>query len=168
MGLRGSATEGLMKNISHQMELTHDRKFIEVQVRNNGVLVQEKIPAYINLALRLMYNNIAGASLTEANAAILTTLSVAKGKSYDHPDSTSEIEPFIKLHNLDTSILEKDDLSEFKTFNDFFARALKPEARPIAKKDDDAVVVSPADCRMIVFESVPKATKFWIKGDGFT
>lgn len=34
----------------------------------------------------------------------------------------------------------------FRTFNDFFARRLKPNARPIDSPDDDRVVVYPADC----------------------
>ncbi|KAI1381242.1 phosphatidylserine decarboxylase-domain-containing protein [Hypoxylon crocopeplum] len=34
----------------------------------------------------------------------------------------------------------------FRTFNEFFARKLKPGARPIAEPADDRVIVYPADC----------------------
>ncbi|KAH6880634.1 phosphatidylserine decarboxylase-domain-containing protein [Thelonectria olida] len=34
----------------------------------------------------------------------------------------------------------------FRTFNEFFARHLKPGARPIDSPDDDRVIVYPADC----------------------
>lgn len=37
--------------------------------------------------------------------------------------------------------------SDYKCFNDFFYRKLKPTARPIAAADDPGVVVSAADCR---------------------
>lgn len=51
------------------------------------------------------------------------------------------IEKFIKCYDVDMSEAEVQDISEFKTFNDFFTRALKKGARPIAKAD----VVSPVD-----------------------
>ncbi|KAI1209175.1 phosphatidylserine decarboxylase-domain-containing protein [Annulohypoxylon truncatum] len=35
----------------------------------------------------------------------------------------------------------------WKTFNELFARSLKPGSRPIADPDDDTVIVYPADCR---------------------
>ena len=39
-----------------------------------------------------------------------------------------------------------EDASNWKTFNQFFARRLKnPEVRPIASPNDESVVVSPAD-----------------------
>jgi phosphatidylserine decarboxylase len=34
----------------------------------------------------------------------------------------------------------------WKCFNDFFARHIDPNLRPIARPDDDKVIVSPADC----------------------
>lgn len=48
-----------------------------------------------------------------------------------------------------------------QTFNTFFARRLKASARPIDAQDDPRTVVSPADCRMTVFENVDQARKFW-------
>lgn len=59
-------------------------------------------------------------------------------------------------------------LDSFSTFNDFFARKLRMEFRPIASPEDDTVLVSPADCRMAAFSSVDKATRFWVKGKDFT
>jgi Phosphatidylserine decarboxylase len=56
-----------------------------------------------------------------------------------------------------------EPVESFKTFNEFFARRLKPEARPIAEPKDDDVVVSAADSRLTVFDSVSDATRFWIK-----
>jgi Phosphatidylserine decarboxylase len=43
-----------------------------------------------------------------------------------------------------------DPLDSFKTFNEFFYRKLKPGARPIAAPEEDSVIVSCADCRLVV------------------
>ena len=48
------------------------------------------------------------------------------------------------LFNLDSGWYE--DPSNWKTWNDFFSRALSsPEARPIAEPEDNSIVISPAD-----------------------
>lgn len=59
-------------------------------------------------------------------------------------------------------------LDEFKNFNQFFYRALKPNARPCSAPDNPKIVVSPADCRSIVFNSIEKSTSIWIKGRDFS
>lgn len=45
---------------------------------------------------------------------------------------------------------------------------MKPDARPIDEPNNDSVVSSPADCRLTVFPTVDLATKYWIKGFGFS
>lgn len=57
---------------------------------------------------------------------------------------------------------------EFKSFNEFFYRALKPGARPCSAPDNPHVIVSPADCRSVVFNSIDSATKIWVKGREFS
>lgn len=47
-------------------------------------------------------------------------------------------------------------------------RKLKPGARPIDSPDDPTLLVSAADCRLMVFETVSEATRLWIKGRDFT
>lgn len=59
-------------------------------------------------------------------------------------------------------------LNEFKSFNEFFYRALKPGSRPCSAPDNPRIVVSPADCRSVVFNRVETATKVWIKGREFS
>lgn len=58
-------------------------------------------------------------------------------------------------------------VDEFKNFNEFFYRKLKPDARPCTAPDNPSVVVSPADCRSVVFNKIEKATEIWIKGRDF-
>lgn len=56
---------------------------------------------------------------------------------------------FVKTYNLEDSLdqLLEPDLHKYKTFNQFFSRQLKPDARPPA--GDENTVVSAADCRYV-------------------
>ena len=56
-------------------------------------------------------------------------------------------------------------VSAFRSFNDFFIRALKPACRPIASGDDVAVL--PADGRYLVFPAVNQSKGFYVKGQTF-
>jgi phosphatidylserine decarboxylase len=58
--------------------------------------------------------------------------------------------------------------SDFKTFNEFFYRALKPTARPCSAPDKPEIITSPADCRSVVFNTLDDAQKIWVKGREFT
>lgn len=59
-------------------------------------------------------------------------------------------------------------VEDFKNFNEFFYRALKPGARPASAPDNPHIIVSPADCRSVVFNRLDVATKVWIKGREFS
>jgi phosphatidylserine decarboxylase len=68
----------------------------------------------------------------------------ARGSYMDTPDSVRGVDMF-RTH----PALNWDDYmpppSGYLTFNQFFARHVKPGARPIAEMNDDSVLVSPAD-----------------------
>lgn len=98
---------------------------------------------------------------------MLKSLSVKQGRKYDDPASVSQIPGFITFHKLDVSEVLQP-LEEFKTFNEFFYRALKPEARPCSAPDDPNIIVSPADCRSVVYDRIDEATKIWVKGREFS
>ncbi len=53
------------------------------------------------------------------------------------------IENFIKYYNVDMTEAEIEDITQYKTFNAFFTRALKKGARPLAK--DPQQIIEPAD-----------------------
>lgn len=57
---------------------------------------------------------------------------------------------------------------EFKTFNEFFYRKLKPEARPCSAPRTPDIIVSPADCRSVVFNQLEDAQRIWVKGREFS
>jgi len=94
---------------------------------------------------------------------MLKTLSVKQGKKYDDPASASQIEGFIHFHRLDMSEVLLP-IEKFKNFNEFFFRALKPDARPCSAPDNPKIIVSPADCRSVVFNTMEDATRIWVKG----
>ena len=59
-------------------------------------------------------------------------------------------------------------LDQFKSFNEFFYRELKPNARPCSAPSNSTIIVSPADSRSVVFNTLDEATKIWVKGRDFS
>jgi phosphatidylserine decarboxylase precursor len=87
----------------------------------------------------------------------------ARGQFMDTPASATKISSFKALANwhIDDYIA---DPSGWMSFNQFFARELKPGKRPIAERCNDKVIVSPADS---VFEGVwdiDASSKVTVKG----
>lgn len=78
--------------------------------------------------------------------------------------SAIKILPFIVEYGMDVDEFAKKPFA-FKTFNEFFYRALKAGARPIAT--GDRVAVLPADGRHLAFQNVDGAEGFYAKGQRF-
>lgn len=98
---------------------------------------------------------------------MLKNLSIKQGKKYDDPASASQIQGFVNFHQLDMSEVLRP-VEKFRNFNEFFYRALKPEARPCSAPDNPRIIVSPADCRSVVFDRMDDAAKIWVKGREFS
>jgi phosphatidylserine decarboxylase len=77
-------------------------------------------------------------------------------------NSAQKIVPFIKKYGIDSSEFVEN---QFASFNDFFIRKLKPEARPIEAAP--TVAVLPADGRYLVFDSIKSVDHFYVKGQKF-
>lgn len=75
--------------------------------------------------------------------------------------SKKKIPKFINKFDIDTNFLEKD-ISEFKNFNDFFARKLLDEARPITS--DAHNLISPGDGRLLAYENINMKNIVQVKG----
>lgn len=75
--------------------------------------------------------------------------------------SKKKILPFIQKFDVDTNEF-LEPVSSFQSFNDFFIRRLKNEARPIASGDDIAVI--PADGRYYFFQNINNNDDFIVKG----
>lgn len=142
---------------------------MRVQERHSGRMIDETIPSYLRSVYRVMYQNPVGRKLIKfpVTTAILRRATAQHGLKMDHPDSANQIAKFIETYGVIVEEVELP-LSSYTTFNDFFARRLKPGARPIACPDDPSVIVSPADCRLLVFPSVEDTTRLWLKGQNFT
>ncbi|CAN8106180.1 unnamed protein product [Discula destructiva] len=141
---------------------------ILVQDRITGQINEEKMSVYVRLGIRLLYKGLKSNNMeTKRIRKLLKSMSVKQGKKYDDPASKAEIQGFIDFHKLDmTEVLLSVD--QYKNFNEFFYRALKPDARPCSAPGNPHIIVSPADCRSVVFNSVDNATNVWIKGREFS
>lgn len=80
------------------------------------------------------------------------------------PITKSKIKSFISKFEIDESEF-LDPVDSFGSFNDFFIRKLKPEARPIA--EGDFVAVLPADARYLFYQDLSQIEGFLVKGERF-
>ncbi|KAI1372901.1 phosphatidylserine decarboxylase-domain-containing protein [Hypoxylon crocopeplum] len=141
---------------------------ILVQDRLTGQINEEKMSVYVRLGIRLLYKGLKSNNMENKRIRkLLKSLSIKQGKKYDDPASKSQILPFVQFHQLDMSEVLRP-VEEFKNFNEFFYRALKPNARPCSAPDNPHIIVSPADCRSVVFNTIDAATSIWIKGREFS
>lgn len=141
---------------------------ILVQDRLTGQINEERMSVYVRLGIRLLYKALGAREMEKKRIKkMLKNLSIKQGKKYDDPASVSQIQTFINFHRLDMSeVLRQTE--DFKNFNDFFYRQLKPDARPCSAPDDSKIIVSPADSRSVVFNTMDDATKIWVKGRDYS
>ncbi|KAL7784383.1 putative phosphatidylserine decarboxylase [Trichoderma ceciliae] len=123
--------------------------------------------AYKKEIIKYLANVKGAGGRGETVRRMLKNLSIKQGRKFDDPASRDEIEKFIDFHRLDMSEVLLP-IEEFKNFNEFFYRALKPGARPCSAPDNPGIIVSPADCRSVVFNQLTHATKIWVKGREFS
>jgi len=92
-------------------------------------------------------------------------LSELYGKKMDSEKSVEKIAPFVSEHRIDMQESLKS-MEEFKSFNDFFIRELKPGSRKVVMEEN--AVASPADGKVLAFEDLTSTKEFFLKGDKFT
>ncbi len=130
--------------------------------RAKGVVESERI--YRERWLRFVYENPVGRGalwLLVRRAAFAHYYGWRMNRKF----SVNLVLPFIVDFDLDVDEFAKSAFA-YKSFNDFFYRALKPGARPIAPGAEVAVL--PADGRHLVFPDVNQADGFYVKGAKFT
>ncbi|WP_397600713.1 archaetidylserine decarboxylase [Silvanigrella sp.] len=137
--------------------LGNTTKQINVIKRMSGEKFVEKI--YGEDAMKVFYGSAAGAAFTEK---FLTNkwISNIYGAYNDSGASKHKIEEFVNLMGINVSESEKD-ISEYNSFNDFFARKLHPRARPINRVATG--VNSPGDGRLLVFPKITDSTLSYVK-----
>ena len=131
-------------------------KFID---RKTGEVITEAPPA--EGLLKFLYDNPFGKT-TLLPIAKRKFISEIYGRRMDRPSSVRNIRSFVDQLDIDMSESLKS-IEEFSSFNDFFYRALKPSARPLAEG-----FVSPGDGRLLAFEKVSEVNSFYVKGSPFT
>ncbi|KAJ5054224.1 uncharacterized protein L3040_000505 [Drepanopeziza brunnea f. sp. 'multigermtubi'] len=141
---------------------------ILVQDRITGQINEERMSVYVRLGIRLLYKGLKSKDMEKKRIRkLLRGLSFKQGVKFDDPASAKEIQSFINFHQLDmTEVLLP--IEKFKSFNEFFYRALKPGARPCSAPDNPRIIVSPADSRSVVFNRMDEATRIWVKGREFS
>lgn len=140
--------------------------------RKTGEKTFEAMSIYVRVGMHLLYH---GSEQEKAlhwrrTLDLLKAQSEKMGKEYDSPESKAHIQPFIDSFDLQSSLVEmvKPDPTTYDTFNDFFAREIREDARPVDEPGNELVASSPADCRLTAFATIDMATKYWIKGFGFS
>jgi phosphatidylserine decarboxylase len=114
--------------------------------------------------LRFAYENPVGRGLVWL-VARRRIFSAYYGWRMKRAYSAQLVFPFIVKYGLDVEEFAKSAF-DYKNFNDFFYRALKPEVRPVA--EGERVAVLPADGRHLAFPDVDAAEGFYVKGLKFT
>ena len=126
--------------------------------RQNGLLKTEKVAG--EKWLVWLYNNPVGEATLWALAKRKLVSSVY-GSMMDRPSSIKKIQPFVDEFDIDLSTARKQ---EFSSFNDFFIRKLKNNARPVDA--GTTVAVSPADGKILAYDNISNRD-FIIKGYRF-
>jgi phosphatidylserine decarboxylase len=131
---------------------------IQYYERESGQLKTEKV-AGEKWLVWLYYNPVGEATLWALAKRKL--VSSIYGSMMDRTSSAKKIQPFIKDFDIDMSVVRE---KEFSTFNAFFTRKLKYDARTI--DTGSAIVVSPADGKILAYADISN-TDFIIKGYRF-
>ena len=129
--------------------------------RHTGVFETEQV--YGEGFLRWSYGNPLGA--ISLNAFVKRPFfSAWYGRRMSTPESAARVGPFIAEYGLDPADFA-DAPESYRSFNEFFFRKLKPEARPI--DPDEATVVFPADGRHLGFQNASEIEGVFVKGQKF-
>lgn len=126
--------------------------------RESGVLETEKVAA--EKWLVWLYNNPLGEA-TLWGLAKRKLVSSIYGSRMDRSSSVQKIAPFVEVFDIDMSAVQKQ---EFNSFNDFFIRKLKKNARPV--DTISTIAVSPADGKLLAYADISNSD-FIIKGYRF-
>ena len=140
--------------------------------RATGDKTFEPMSIYVRVGMHLLYYGSMQEKLLQWQQTedLLKAQSIKMGEEYDAPQSKVHIASFIESFDLSSTLAEfvEPDPDKYPNFNAFFAREIRPDARPIAEPENEGLISSPADCRLTAFPTIDLATKYWIKGFGFT
>ena len=110
--------------------------------------------------LHMMYSHAAGRAAMQP--LVQSFVSRAAGCFLDSRLSVPLVAPFVKKNHIS---LKECTAKQFISFNDFFVRKLKMDARPFSNAPQD--FISPCDARLTVYP-IYENGKFEIKNTGYT
>ncbi|KAJ3015558.1 hypothetical protein HKX48_004553 [Thoreauomyces humboldtii] len=140
----------------------------KVYNRKTGVVEAEAIPRATKLGMEFLFEDLRSVDSSKFIKHMLVKETIRMGTAYNSPKSAAHIPGFVKEFNLPLDVLAEPDLTKYPTFNSFFSRKLRADARPIASPESLDIVSSIADCRLSVFPTIALAKQYWIKGQNFT
>lgn len=138
--------------------MSESKKQIRFYNRLTGEMENEDI--YGETSIRLAYYNPIGKIVLKLLIKN-PVFSRWYGKRMDKVSSKSRVLPFIKNYEVDVNEFALPPPA-FATFNEFFYRKLKKEARPIDA--DESSIVLPADGRHLGFQNICEADTIYAKG----
>lgn len=139
-----------------------DREPIIIVDRKSGEEFEEVVLG--EKYIRWAYQD-SSSSLIEKLLFRSSLISRLMGAYYDSSLSKGKIAPTIAELGIDESEFT-DPTDSYKSFNDFFIRPLKPEARPWSR--EEGKIVSPADGRVLVFPELDEDVFVPVKGYPFS
>ncbi|KAG9324308.1 hypothetical protein KVV02_004597 [Mortierella alpina] len=125
-------------NWVHKMFSTHHYGNYVVSDRKTSATVWEDMPVYARIGMHLLFACSLDHKFLETHRLqhLFSEESLKQGLHFDAPESVVQIPHFIKTYRLDLSELLEPDIKNYRTFNEFFYRKLRPDARII---DQDPV-----------------------------
>jgi phosphatidylserine decarboxylase len=100
----------------------------------------EPMSIYVRIGMHALYYGTAQEKFLrwERTIKLLEDQSIKMGEQYDDPASVKHIRPFIQSFQLEESLkeLKEPDPEKYGTFNEFFSREIREDARPIAEPDN--------------------------------
>lgn len=141
-------------------ELNPKMNQIKYISRDSGETKTEKVPS--EGMLKWLYSTPTGK--TALHVLFKRKFVSSLGGWYmDCKFSAKRIPGFVKEHNINMGEFQIEDYAEFDTFNQFFYRKLKEGKRPIGGN-----LVSPADGKILAFQTLNDVSSFFLKGTEFT
>ncbi|CAF0739784.1 unnamed protein product [Adineta steineri] len=138
--------------------------------RRTNRLIYEQMPSYHRYGMKLLFKGPVQREILHTSTIrnFFARETLRLGEAFDEPKSRKHIPAFVKMYQINLEELLEPNISMYFTFNEFFYRKLKPNARIIDNCDDPKIIVSAADCRLITFDNISEATRVWIKGHQFS
>ncbi len=127
--------------------------------RESGEIKEEKVPGKI--FLQWIYGNRLG-KLTLWALVKRKVFSKLYGKIQDCSLSKRKISAFVEEQGINMKDAKRENPEEYHSFNDFFIRELKEEARPVDPKKEH--LASPADGKLLAYENLDIDQVVQVKG----